>query len=157
MSVPLAVLATLVEKVLPSGFHDSIHDLPLGLGISAGLVIADIGSYWGHRLSHEISFLWRFHAIHHSAEHIDFLVNGRAHPIDMVVTRMFELVPLYILGLGSAGPRGSMIPIAITLVGTIMGFLSPCQCALALWAARVAGGDAGGPSLASQPDRPYRS
>lgn len=122
MSVPLAVLATLVQKVLPPNFHDGVHGLPLWLGISAGLIIADIGSYWGHRLSHEIRFLWRFHAIHHSAEHIDFLVNGRAHPIDMVVTRMSGLVPLYILGLGSAGPAGSMLPIAITLIGTILSF-----------------------------------
>lgn len=122
MSVPLAVLATVVQKVLPAGFHDSVHGLPLWLTISAGLIVADIGSYWGHRLSHEIGFLWRFHAIHHSAEHIDFLVNGRAHPIDMVVTRMSGLLPLYILGLGSAGPAGSMLPIAITLIGTFMGF-----------------------------------
>lgn len=122
MSVPLAVLATVVQKVLPAGFHDSVHGLPLWLTISAGLIVADIGSYWGHRLSHEIRFLWRFHAIHHSAEHIDFLVNGRAHPIDMVVTRMSGLLPLYILGLGSAGPAGSMLPIAITLIGTFMGF-----------------------------------
>ncbi len=122
MSVPLAVLATLVQKVLPAVFHDSVHGLPLWLTISAGLIVADIGSYWGHRLSHEIGFLWRFHAIHHSAEHIDFLVNGRAHPIDMVVTRMSGLLPLYILGLGSAGPAGSMLPIAITLIGTFMGF-----------------------------------
>jgi sterol desaturase/sphingolipid hydroxylase (fatty acid hydroxylase superfamily) len=92
MSVPLAVLATLVQKVLPAGFHDSVHGLPLWLTISAGLIVADIGSYWGHRLSHEIGFLWRFHAIHHSAEHIDFLVNG------------------------------GMLPIAITLIGTFMGF-----------------------------------
>lgn len=122
MSVPLAVLAALVQKVLPSDFHDSVHRLPLWLGISAGLIIADIGSYWGHRLSHEIRFLWRFHAIHHSAEHIDFLVNGRAHPIDMVVMRMSGLVPLYILGLGGAGPAGSLLPIAITVIGTFLGF-----------------------------------
>lgn len=122
MSVPLALLATLVRKILPAGFHDSVHGLPLWLSICAGLIIADIGSYWGHRLSHEIRFLWRFHAVHHSAEHIDFLVNGRAHPIDMVVMRMSGLVPLYILGLGSAGPAGSMLPVAITLTGTILGF-----------------------------------
>ena len=122
MSVPLAVLATVVQKVLPAGFHDSVQGLPLWLTIFAGLIVADIGSYWGHRLSHEIGFLWRFHAIHHSAEHIDFLVNGRAHPIDMVVTRMSGLVPLYVLGLGSAGPAGSMLPVVITLIGTFMGF-----------------------------------
>ena len=77
MSVPLAVLANLAQRVLPAGFHHSVHELPLWLTISTGLIIADVGSYWGHRLSHEIPFLWRFHAIHHSAEHIDFLERPR--------------------------------------------------------------------------------
>ena len=31
MSVPLAVLATLMRKVLPVGFHDSVQGLPLWL------------------------------------------------------------------------------------------------------------------------------
>ena len=122
MSLPLALLATLVRRALPSGFHDTMHALPPWLGISAGLIVADVGSYWGHRLSHEIPFLWRFHALHHSAEHIDFLVNGRAHPIDMVITRMSGLVPLYILGLGSASSAGSMRAVVITLIGTLLGF-----------------------------------
>lgn len=122
MSLPLAILATLVQKVLPGDFHDSVQRLPLWITISVGLIIADIGSYWGHRLSHEIRFLWSFHAIHHSAEHIDFLVNGRAHPVDMVVMRMSGLVPLYILGIGSTGAEGSMLPVVITLIGTLMGF-----------------------------------
>jgi len=33
---------------------------------------------------HEILLLWRFHPIHQSAEQIDWLVNSRVHPVDMV-------------------------------------------------------------------------
>ena len=67
----------------------------------------EIGYYWGHRWSHEIPFLWRFHSIHHSAEEIDFLVNTRAHPFDMVFGRFCGLVPMYVLGLGGpVGPVG---------------------------------------------------
>jgi len=29
MSVPLAMLATLVQRLLPAGFHDCVHGLPL--------------------------------------------------------------------------------------------------------------------------------
>ncbi|GGD99957.1 fatty acid hydroxylase [Polymorphobacter glacialis] len=122
MAAPLALVAATVQQVVPSGFHVFMRGLPLWASIPIGLVVADIGSYWGHRISHASPTLWRFHAVHHSAEHMDFLVNTRAHPVDMVVTRMFGLVPLYILGLGTAGAAGSLLPVVITLIGTFAGF-----------------------------------
>lgn len=122
MAAPLALLATAVRAVVPAGFHAAIHGLPLWLGLALGLVVADIGSYWGHRFSHEWPLVWRFHALHHSAEHVDYLVNGRAHPIDLVWVRMWGLVPLYVLSLGNVGPAGSVVPVTVTLVGVIMGF-----------------------------------
>jgi sterol desaturase/sphingolipid hydroxylase (fatty acid hydroxylase superfamily) len=122
MSLPLAVLATMVQRVVPGGFHAAVHELPLWLRIALGLVVADVGSYWGHRASHAWALLWRFHVLHHSAEHIDFLVNGRAHPVDLVWVRMCGLVPLYLLGLASAGAAGSMVPVIVTLVGTVASF-----------------------------------
>ncbi len=122
IALPMALVATLVQRVLPPGFHAAVHGLPLWVSIPLGLVVADIGSYWGHRLMHASPLLWRFHAVHHSAEHMDFLVNTRAHPVDLVVTRLSGLVPLYILGLGSAGPAGSLLPVVITLIGTFAGF-----------------------------------
>ena len=83
----------------------------------------EIGYYWGHRWSHEIPFLWGFHSIHHSAEEIDFLVNTRAHPLDMVFSRFCGLVPIYVLGLGGpVGPAGSVVPVLVTLIGTVWGF-----------------------------------
>ncbi|KAI8469562.1 MAG: fatty acid hydroxylase superfamily-domain-containing protein [Monoraphidium minutum] len=30
------------------------------------VVLGDFGLYWGHRVQHEVEFLWRFHALHHS-------------------------------------------------------------------------------------------
>jgi sterol desaturase/sphingolipid hydroxylase (fatty acid hydroxylase superfamily) len=67
--------------------------------------------------------LWQFHAIHHSAGQLDFLVNTRAHPVDMVFVRLCGLVPLYILGLaGPVGAAGSLIPVMIVLIGTVWGF-----------------------------------
>jgi sterol desaturase/sphingolipid hydroxylase (fatty acid hydroxylase superfamily) len=60
-----------------------------------------VGYYWGHRLSHEIPLLWRFHAVHHSARQMDFLVNNRGHPVDLVVSRLFTLTPIYMLGIAN--------------------------------------------------------
>ena len=50
----------------------------------AAFAVSEIGGYWGHRLSHEIPLLWRFHSLHHAPEHIDWLINTRAHPLDQV-------------------------------------------------------------------------
>src|SRR6185369_11789600 len=89
-----------------------------------GILISEIGSYWGHRLSHQTPFLWRFHSVHHAPEHIDWLVNTRAHPLDMVFTRLCGLVPLYISGLASPSATGdaAMVPVYITLFGTVWAF-----------------------------------
>ena len=48
--------------------------------------MSDLCVYWGHRLQHRVDFLWRFHAIHHSAEHLDWLAAHREHPLDTVYT-----------------------------------------------------------------------
>jgi sterol desaturase/sphingolipid hydroxylase (fatty acid hydroxylase superfamily) len=123
LSVPAAALAWAVYRVLPDGFLAFNGALPLWIRALAGLVAGEVGYYWGHRLSHEIPFLWRFHAVHHSAEHVDFLVNTRAHPLDMVFSRFCGLVPIYALGLaGPVGPSGSTVPVIVTLISTTWGF-----------------------------------
>ena len=48
----------------------------------AGVLAFDLAVYWVHRWSHEVPFLWRFHAVHHSTEHLDWVSGFRAHPFD---------------------------------------------------------------------------
>lgn len=123
MSLPLAVLAGGIHWFIPSGFHAMVNEAPFWARLLAALVAGEIGYYWGHRCLHEIPLLWRFHALHHSATRIDFLVNARAHPIDMVFGRLCGVIPLYVLGLaGPAGAADSAMPVLITLVGTIWSF-----------------------------------
>lgn len=123
LSVPAAALVWTVHRVIPDGLLALTASLPLWGRALAGLVAGEVGYYWGHRLSHEIPFLWRFHSIHHSAEHVDFLVNTRAHPLDMVFSRFCGLVPIYALGVaGPVGPAGSAVPVIATLISTTWGF-----------------------------------
>ena len=81
------------------------------------LVVNEIGGYWGHRWSHQIPFLWRFHAVHHSAEEIDWLVTAKAHPVDMFFTRLCATVPLYVLGLAQPlGTKADYVPVIVTAI-----------------------------------------
>jgi sterol desaturase/sphingolipid hydroxylase (fatty acid hydroxylase superfamily) len=64
--------------------------------------IANIGGYFGHRLSHEIPFLWRFHSVHHSIAEMDWLASARVHPLDLIVTKALTIGPLYVLGFSKA-------------------------------------------------------
>ena len=40
-----------------------------------GFLLFDFVSYWTHRFYHEIPVLWKFHAIHHSTEHLDWVLS----------------------------------------------------------------------------------
>ena len=61
------------------------------------LVVGDLGVYASHRLAHTIPWLWRFHAVHHSAEEMDWLVGFSFHPIDLLILRIASLGPLVAL------------------------------------------------------------
>lgn len=56
--------------------------LPAWLLPFVGIAMFDMAVYWAHRWSHEVPFLWRFHAVHHSTEHLDWISGFRAHPLD---------------------------------------------------------------------------
>jgi sterol desaturase/sphingolipid hydroxylase (fatty acid hydroxylase superfamily) len=47
-----------------------------------GIALFDMAIYWIHRWSHEVPALWRFHAVHHSTEHLDWVSGFRNHPFD---------------------------------------------------------------------------
>jgi sterol desaturase/sphingolipid hydroxylase (fatty acid hydroxylase superfamily) len=66
------------------------------------LLLTDLTQYWIHRLFHVVPALWRFHAIHHSAETMDWLAGSRLHLVDVAVTRGLTYVPVYILGFAEA-------------------------------------------------------
>lgn len=62
------------------------------------MLIADLTQYWVHRAFHSIPFLWRFHAVHHSAQSMDWLASSRLHLADIAITRALSYLPIYLLG-----------------------------------------------------------
>lgn len=80
------------------GFQESIKLQPLWLQIIEVILLCDFFIYWGHRLQHQFSFLWRFHLVHHTAETVDYLAAFREHPLDNIYTRGLETLPAILLG-----------------------------------------------------------
>jgi sterol desaturase/sphingolipid hydroxylase (fatty acid hydroxylase superfamily) len=62
------------------------------------VVLGDVLVYWFHRACHTFEPLWRFHAVHHSAEHLDFLAAHREHPLDGIFTQLAQNLPAFLLG-----------------------------------------------------------
>jgi len=77
---------------------DLVGYLPTEVVIPLAVVLVVIGNYWGHRLTHRVPFLWRFHAVHHSIEQMDWVASGRLHPVDQSFTQAFTILPLFLLG-----------------------------------------------------------
>ena len=62
------------------------------------ILAADAVEYISHRAYHEVPWLWRIHAVHHSPEHMDWLSGSRLHFFEPLATRALVLVPIVLLG-----------------------------------------------------------
>ena len=94
----LAPAAAATRLVVAPQLQDSVSALPWVVQFLLIVLIADLGEYTMHRLFHRVPWLWRFHAIHHSSEAIDWLAGSRLHLVDVVLTRGFTFVPIALLG-----------------------------------------------------------
>jgi sterol desaturase/sphingolipid hydroxylase (fatty acid hydroxylase superfamily) len=79
-------------------FQQAVAAQPLALQFVELIVVVDLATYWIHRAFHQLPWLWRFHAIHHSSLKMDWLAGSRMHVVDVVITRSVSFVPVFVLG-----------------------------------------------------------
>ena len=95
-------LLTRAQPWLRAATPLAVREAVAGLNwwVQAALVVlfGDVLIYWGHRLQHRVGFLWRFHSIHHSSEHLDWLAAHREHPVDSLYTILLVNLPIFALG-----------------------------------------------------------
>lgn len=65
-----------------------IAGFPLIIQAILALLFTDLSLYWTHRLFHRSS-LWKFHAIHHGAQNMDWMHSVRFHPINVLCHSIF--------------------------------------------------------------------
>lgn len=80
----------------------------------AAFVAFDFLGYWAHRWAHEVPFLWRFHAVHHSPEHMDWISGFRIHPFDGI---LIAPAAFFLLGAGVDGEVTGVLAILQIVLG----------------------------------------
>ena len=89
-----------------TGLRAGFAAQPFALQALEVVLASDLLVYWGHRLQHRVGFLWRFHAVHHSAQRLDWLAAHREHPLDGVYTLTMINLPAIVVGFPVAAIAG---------------------------------------------------
>jgi sterol desaturase/sphingolipid hydroxylase (fatty acid hydroxylase superfamily) len=90
------------ELVMPGVVRAVFAAQPMWLQALEVVALGDLAVYGFHRASHAVPGLWRFHAVHHSAEHLDWLAAHREHPVDGILTQLSVNLPAILLGFSLA-------------------------------------------------------
>jgi sterol desaturase/sphingolipid hydroxylase (fatty acid hydroxylase superfamily) len=72
--------------------------LPFIVQFVAIMFLTDVVQYWVHRAFHRVPWLWRFHAVHHSARSMDWMAGARMHFLEILVLRATTVIPMFVLG-----------------------------------------------------------
>lgn len=91
-----------LRLAMPHAVAAAVQSQPLWLQVMEVVLVADTGFYAAHRVFHAVPFLWKFHALHHSIEEMDWLASYRVHPLDQIVTKTVSYLPVFALGFSDA-------------------------------------------------------
>jgi sterol desaturase/sphingolipid hydroxylase (fatty acid hydroxylase superfamily) len=116
MLVSVVVIGGFLRAFVPAPLRDAVAASPGWAQIAAGLTIATIGGYAGHRAAHEVPLLWQFHRVHHSSRELDWLAATHLHPLDETFTRSVAVLPLYALGFGRVSLGAFLILITLQAI-----------------------------------------
>ena len=106
-ALALAAATLLVRPVVEASFA-RLADRPTGLmqwtslpapaqGVLAFLLM-DLSFYYWHLLNHRVSFLWRFHNIHHMDPDLDVSTALRFHFGELAFSAGFRIVQILVIG-----------------------------------------------------------
>jgi sterol desaturase/sphingolipid hydroxylase (fatty acid hydroxylase superfamily) len=74
------------------------RELPWLVQLVTIMLLTDFAQYWLHRAFHRVPFLWRFHAVHHSARSMDWIAGARMHFAEIIILRSVTATPMLVIG-----------------------------------------------------------
>jgi sterol desaturase/sphingolipid hydroxylase (fatty acid hydroxylase superfamily) len=72
--------------------------IPYALKIILGIVAMDFVLYIQHRALHNLTWLWRFHRVHHIEKQLDVSTGTRFHPGEEIITMGFKIIAVGFFG-----------------------------------------------------------
>jgi len=79
--------------------HGPLASLPLFAQGIIFLIGEDFIMYWSHRWFHDKPVLWKYHAVHHSSEELEWISAARFHPINLFLGSVLADVVMLFAGI----------------------------------------------------------
>src|SRR3954470_19957098 len=94
------------KSILAIGHFSAVRawvgSLPFLVQFVAIMFLTDLVQYWVHRVFHRVPWLWKFHAVHHSARSMDWMAGARMHFLEILALRSATIIPMFVLGFSAA-------------------------------------------------------
>jgi sterol desaturase/sphingolipid hydroxylase (fatty acid hydroxylase superfamily) len=102
MVIVVALLSGIMTSEQAADFVVSgsgpLSALPFWAQVVVYLVVSDFLLYWIHRGFHGAA-MWRFHAIHHSSEEVDWTTTYRFHPVNLMLQPALVYIVMLAMGI----------------------------------------------------------
>ena len=73
--------------------------IPFWFELIIGLLLMDlIGAWLAHYIEHHVTWMWQFHAVHHTDQNVDTTTANRHHPGESVIRFVFTCLAVFIVG-----------------------------------------------------------
>ena len=109
LSLPVMVELLAIEGIWPT-------EWPFVVQVVASIIVVDFGVTVGHWLSHRFDLLWRFHAVHHTAERFYGLNGLMKHPFHQLFETALGTAPLVLLGIPAEVATAVVVAVTVQLL-----------------------------------------
>lgn len=110
----IALLPLFASLGVLSGYWPSTW--PFWVQVVFAVIVLDAGITLTHYASHRSDMLWRFHAVHHSAQRMYGFNGLMKHPVHQTIETVGGITPLLLLGIPSSVAAAVVFAVAIQLL-----------------------------------------
>jgi sterol desaturase/sphingolipid hydroxylase (fatty acid hydroxylase superfamily) len=97
LPVYLVLLRFLYDRHLGFLTLQSVTRWPWLARLVLALLFSDLLFWITHVVRHKVTFLWHFHAVHHSQRELNFFTEYRVHPVDDLFIYTIGFIPLFMV------------------------------------------------------------